>query len=290
MSPKTDIGIFYGDQRQVYMALSLLEEGYHIYTCRLSAAIEHENCIALHSLDELFGQCKLLIGPVPLIRGSAASASASAPELSISNLSALLTKDHFLIAGMIPPDLEEICKAKEIPYYDLMKNERIAILNAIATAEGTIMEAIQNSERNLHGSRCLVTGYGRCARVLAGKLKGMDAKVTIAARSEEALAYAEAAGLIAIPISNMMHLLPTYDFIFNTVPSLLFDKSRLALVRPDVTMLDIASAPGGIDYNYAAQKKLKARLYPGLPGKVSPKASADILVNEILALMKERSD
>lgn len=290
MSQKPEIGIFGGDQRQVYMALAFLNKGYRVYTYRIAEPIEHENCIPLYSLNELFNSCNMLIGPIPLTRDLVSVATTSASELSIGNMSKLLTKEHFLIGGMIPAALAGICLDQGIPYYDLMKNEKITILNAIATAEGTIMEAIQYSDQNLHGSKCLVLGYGHCAKILASKLKALDANVTVAARSEEALAYALAAGLQVVYLADMKKLLPTYDFIFNTIPSLILDQDCLNLVKQEVSIIDIASAPGGVDYEYAMQKNLKAKLCLGLPGKVAPKASADILVNEIIALMKERSD
>ncbi len=290
MSQGSDIGIFGGDQRQVYMAKEFLKKGYRVFTYRIAESVEHENCIALHSLNELFEKCNLLIGPIPLTRDLVSVASTKASELTTSNLANLITKDHFLIGGIIPSALAGVCTNKGIPYYDLMKNEKITILNAIATAEGAIMEAIQLSDQNLHRSNCLVLGYGRCAKVLAAKLKGMDAKVTIAARSEDARAYAEAAGLQAIPLSDIKKSLSVYDFIFNTIPALILDQSCLDHANSNVAIIDIASAPGGVDYEYAMQKKLKAKLCLGLPGKVAPKTSADILVKEIITLMKERSD
>ncbi len=278
MSERAEIGIFGGDRRQVYIAKAFLDLGYHIYTYRMAASIQDKNCTELYSLNELFHVCNLLIGPIPLT---------NQVELTASKLADLLTKEHFLIGGVIPSDLTEICNNKGIRYYDLMKNEKIAILNSIATAEGTIMEAIQNSEINLHGSNCLVLGYGRCAKVLAQKLAEMHAKVTVAARSEEALAFAEASGLQNINLSDIKIFLPTYDFIFNTIPALILDKGYLELVKQNVTIIDIASAPGGIDHEYALHKNLKAKLCLGLPGKVAPKTSADILVKEIITLMKE---
>ena len=57
----------------------------------------------------------------------------------------------------------------------------------------------------------------------------------------------------------------------------------------DVVIIDIASAPGGIDYEYALNHGINAKLCLGLPGKVAPRASADILVTEIEALIEERS-
>jgi dipicolinate synthase subunit A len=53
--------------------------------------------------------------------------------------------------------------------------------------------------------------------------------------------------------------------------------------------LTLPSAPGGIDYEYALNHGINAKLCLGIPGKVSPRASADILVTEIEALIKERS-
>lgn len=51
------------------------------------------------------------------------------------------------------------------------------------TAEGAVAEAISLSPVNLYRSRCLVTGYGRCAAILADRLKGMGARVTVAGRN-----------------------------------------------------------------------------------------------------------
>ena len=126
--------------------------------------------------------------------------------------------------------------------------------------------------------------------MLAGKLKALDAAVTIAARSPEALAYAEAAGYQTCRISEIKEILPSFNFIFNTIPALILDKNHLACVDPGVTIIDIASQPGGVDFEYAIKHNLNARLCLGLPGKVSPKTSADIILTGILSFMNERSD
>lgn len=278
MSVKTEIGIFCGDRRHVHLTKALLQKGYSVNTYRLPENVWEEGCTVSSSLEELVQRCRFLIGPIPFTKDS---------EQAVLNLSCLLNKNHFLSGGMIPSDLVCFCKNQKIPYYDLMKNEKIAILNAIATAEGSIMEAILTGDSNLHKSSCLVLGYGRCARILAGKLKGLDAIVTVAARSEEALAFAQASGLRSVRLSEKTSLLPEFDFIFNTIPALVLDQNCLALLKPETVIIDIASAPGGIDYDYAMRRGLKARLCPGLPGKISPKSSADILANEIILLMKE---
>ncbi|MDF2537590.1 MAG: hypothetical protein K0S76_611 [Herbinix sp.] len=291
MSHLYEIGIFGGDLRQVYMTASLLSKGYRIATYSTYETVSHENCSQMQTLSELFDQCKYLIGPIPFTKDQVSITAKSSPaDLTIAHVAYLLRENHFLIAGNIPSPITGLCDSRHIPYYDLMKNEKLTILNAIATAEGTIMEAIAGSTRNLHGSNVLVLGYGRCAKVLAQKLKAMDARVTVAARSEEALAYANANGHQTVHLSNIKCILPSFHYIFNTIPALVLDRDCLDLVDANVTIIDISSAPGGVDFDYAKQQHLNAKLSLGLPGKVSPKASADFLVTEINALMKERSD
>lgn len=281
------IGIFGGDKRQVYIGLSLLDKGYSVYTYKLVNKIDHKNHVAVRSLEDLIKRCRILIGPIPLTKDLVTISSGTADEANRKTIAHYLNKEHILIGGVIPEDIQTLCKTKSIFCYDLMKIDKIAIKNAIATAEGTIMEAIKCSDRNLHKSNCLVLGYGRCGKVLAAKLKGLDADVTIAARSEDDLAYAQSAGFSTVLLKDMKVILPSFHFIFNTVPSLVLDKECLKKVSPDVTIIDIASSPGGVDFEYALNHGINAKLCLGLPGKVAPRTSADILVTEIEALMKE---
>lgn len=289
MSFSFDFGIFGGDLRQVYIASELLSRGYSISIYEIPQNIHHEKAIQAHSLSDLFETCRVIIGPIPMTRDQITITSGNAPsDLTLATMLSLLKEDHILFGGAIPSSVKDQCRAKNIIYCDFMDSEKITILNAIATAEGTIMEAIAASDRNLHRSRCLVLGYGRCAKVLAQKLKALDAKVIIAARSEESLAYAEAAGLNTIQISNIKTILPSVHFIFNTIPALILDKECLELVDRKVTIIDIASSPGGVDFEYAKQSKLNAKLCLGLPGKIAPRSSANFLVTEILTFMNER--
>ncbi|HHV10567.1 MAG TPA: dipicolinate synthase subunit DpsA [Clostridiales bacterium] len=290
MFSQINLGIFGGDQRQVYMAEAFSKLGYRVYTYKTMDTVENENCIPLNNPKELFEKCQVLIGPIPLTKDLVSITASHTMDLNTSNISHMLNKSHILIGGILPASIVNACKEKGIPYFDLMTDERITILNAIATAEGSILEAIKGSEKNLHGSKALILGYGRCAKVLGLKLKGLDVDVIVAARSGDALAYAEAAGHKTIALKDMKSLLPSCDFIFNTIPAMVLDKECLSLTSPTVTIIDIASAPGGVDYEYAFKNNINAKLCLGLPGKVSPKSSADILVTKIDAFMKERSD
>lgn len=287
MDWSNNIGIFGGDKRQVYIALSLLNKGFFVYSYRLVDKIVHKNHYPAKGLFELTKKCKVLIGSIPLTKDFVSVSSDTTDFSGGKTIADYLDNSQILIGGVIPPEIQEICKAKGVLCYDLMKSDKIAVMNAIATAEGAIMEAIKSSGRNLHQSKCLVLGYGRCGKVLASKLKGLDAYVTVAARNEIDLAYAQAAGYSAVFLNNMKDTLSSFHFIFNTIPSLILNQEHLEAVSPDVVIIDIASAPGGVDFEYAMNHGINAKLCLGLPGKVAPRASADILMTEIEALLKK---
>ncbi|MGF7142874.1 dipicolinate synthase subunit A [Anaerotaenia torta] len=301
MSYKYQIGIFGGDTRQAYMAALFSAKGYPTAVCRTPVEVVPGSFASLPSLEELFQSCRILIGPIPFTRdqvtiytssiaGSAAPSPLLPEDMTVEHAAGLLTEGHLLFGGVLPPSIIKACETKGIFFHDLMKDERIAILNAIATAEGTIMEAIAGSDRNLHGSKCLVLGYGRCARVLAAKLKAMDAHVLAAARSAEAVAYAEAAGLSSLFLPYIKCVLPSCDFIFNTIPAPVLTPDCLDYVDKHACIIDIASAPGGVDFTYAAKLGLNARLCLGLPGKVAPRTSSDILVTAIDSVIKQQAE
>jgi len=291
MSLPYKIGIFGGDKRYVYLTEALLNTNHKVYAYNIENMVEHPDCYKVSSLAELFKECDILIGPIPMTRNQIhITSNHAAEDMTITNIRNLLEERHCLIGGNIPNSVKLSCVTRSIPYFDLMSKETITILNAIATAEGAIMEAILNSQSNLHGSKCLILGYGRCGKILAQKLKGLDASVTIAARSKEALAYASAYGLQVMPMEEMKNTLSSYLFIFNTIPVPVIDKDSIDQINPNCLIIDIASAPGGTDFSYASERNIKAKLCLGLPGKVAPKSSADILFNEIIAYLKERSD
>ena len=145
-----------------------------------------------------------------------------------------------------------------------------------------IAEAILSSTTNLHKSSCLILGYGRCAKTLGEKLKGLCGHIDIAARSAIALADADAASYGTLPLTDLNKRICEYDYIFNTIPSLVLTKDLLNKTNPQVVIIDIASNPGGVDFNAAKELGRSAKLCLGLPGKYSPKSSATFLTDYLL--------
>ena len=139
-----------------------------------------------------------------------------------------------------------------------------------------------NSEITLHGSKCIVLGFGRCGKVLAHLLKGIGADLSVEARSAVDLAYIESYGYKPIPLNELTDNIGEYDFIFNTIPFLILDERKLKKIKKDCLVIELASKPGGIDFK--AAKKLGIKVIDGqsLPGKVAPETAAKIIFDTIL--------
>ena len=293
-----NIAIVGGDLRQIYLANSLAEEGYTVtiygndcsYYDLPQFFVEQfiQQVIISNSLPDILTSNPIIIGPVPFSKDNThINAPVKDNNLTIAHFLQNLTKRPIIISGSMKPSVTAFLDTHSIPYYDFMKSDAITIYNAIATAEGTIVEAIKRSTINLQDSNSLVIGFGRCGSILANKLHALNTNVTVAVRRPEVAANVYACGLQSISFSDLKRLASSYDFIFNTVPSMVLDKSILRVLNPNVTIIDIASNPGGTDFEYARKHNLNAVLCLGLPGIYAPKTSALIIKQYTLDILSK---
>lgn len=165
------------------------------------------------------------------------------------------------------------------------RREEYQIAIAQLTAEGVI--ALLRPETGLSGAHILLLGYGRIARLLARELQKAGALVTAAARSGEQRAWAEAEGIEALPLDALSGALDRFDVIIGTIPAPVLTEPLLALVRKDALLLELASAPGGIDAAAAHERGLRYIRAPGLPAKYAPERAAVILRDAVYAAAAE---
>lgn len=276
------VGIIGGDKRQTYMANLLAARGYIVSTYKVDGEGLGERCHRTQTLEELLACNRMVIGPVPFTRGEGVI-PAGEDSVLVEDFLTLAGSETFLFAGCLTELVVRQCEGRGIRCYDYMKNERVAIYNSIATAEGTILEMLANHPANIHGSHCLITGYGRCARTLADRLQGLHAQVTVCARSEKDREDAKTHGYQAIPFTGIADGIHKYEYIINTVPSLVIPKEVMAKVSRDSLVTDIASVPGGVDFMAAKKMGIPVIHALGLPGKYAPKSSAGLLVDIFLS-------
>lgn len=215
----------------------------------------------------------------------------SSSVIYFNKLKCIMNSDEYIFGcnfNCVKEQIENIYNnsVKKLKFYEYMADDATAYKNSVATAEGVIAETIIRSDININGSNCLITGYGRCARIIADRFKALNSNVTIIERIGHKRAQARAYGYNVIDFnsdnsSDYYNDFNKYDYVINTVPQMVVDKHMLERFNRNVTIIDIASKPGGVDYDYCKKNNINAVNALGLPGKYSPKTSAGILYEVI---------
>lgn len=161
------------------------------------------------------------------------------------------------------------------------------IPNAVPTAEGAIEIAITETPFTIHGSKSLVLGYGKIGKILSKDLYALGAQTYVEARKYADLAMIEGHGYEPLPLDNLKDHIHEFDIIFNTIPSLILDDEILTKVKKDALIIDLASKPGGIDFDAAKAYGLKVIWALSLPGKIAPVSSGAIIKDTIMNIIKE---
>ena len=169
---------------------------------------------------------------------------------------------------------------------DLSQDETFLRRNARLTAEGAIFSAAGVLESALMDCRVLVIGWGRIGRALAEKLLALGAKVTVASRSERNRRAAMLLGAQAVDTSELSGALPGHQVVFSTPAVPVLGRGELSRLDPECLVIDLASAPYGVDLEAAREKNIRAWREPGLPGRYCPESAARVLLSHILDLRK----
>lgn len=275
-----------GDMRQVYLAELLAGRGNQVTTYALKTACtnpkdEQGSIEAASTFAEAVKDADIIAAPVPFLKAGALCAAKTAEDFTAAELLLHMKQGSRLFAGGIPEEFAAAAEKKNIQCIDYMKDEAMAIANTAAAAEGILAEAVSRSPRTLFGSTCLLFGYGRCGSTLAGYLRSCGTELLVYETEESAGARAKLAGGKLVKTTHLQESLQKADFIFNTVPSMVLPKALLGYVRKDALLLDLASAPGGVDYKAAEGMGISAVWLPGLPGKYAPLTSAQLLEESI---------
>ena len=278
-----------GDSRYIHLANLLAERG---TVCAIgfdSGAEFSEHVTRLLSLSELKDAPDVLVLPMPVTQnGLTLNAPLTREKLLLSHLLDLCRKGALVLGGKADEALLLACEERGLDFADYLRREEFAVLNAVPTAEGALQIVLEELPAALNGQRVLITGYGKVARLCHRVFAGAGAQVTVAARSCRDLAWAEAYGAHCLPLNCMERMLPRYRVILNTIPARIFGERELSLLDCDTLLLDLASAPGGIDYAAAGELGLRAIHALSLPGKTAPVTAAAIIDKTIGNILAER--
>lgn len=186
-----------------------------------------------------------------------------------------------VFGGVINSEWEYFFQSNKIQYWDFMKLPEVVEGNGWITAEATVAEVLQQGEYSIYGQKVLVTGYGCCGQKIARLFQRLGANVVIVARREKVRQKAVKDGFEAIAFEEMTKALVDVSTVINTVPSLVLTEDRIRCMPRGSLIIDIASKPGGTDFDAADRYGVAAKLALGLPGIYTTTSSALLLKNAI---------
>lgn len=265
-----------GDSRIDFLLKALSDDGYD--------AVRFEEKEPLKNAVE---KCDGVILGLPCSKDDKTVDAPSLKEpIYLKDLFKLMGRDKLLLAGRMSSAVMAVADVFSVRWADYFKREELEILNAVPTAEGAIQIAMEELPVTLHSSNIIITGFGKVAKPLAATLKAMGANVSVCARKSSARAEARNMGLSAFDFPYLNEEAQKADIIYNTVPEKIIKRDTL-LCAKKALLIDLASKPGGVDMEAARDIGVKVIWALGLPGKVAPKTSGDIIKETIRNIFNE---
>lgn len=272
-----------GDMRQVYCAGKLSDIS-DTYVMGFSAEAIPEKMTLKPAVTDKDGFYDFAVLPVPpLDNDGMITAPFSNEKISPTEIRRLVKPDGIIFVGKYDPKLTEVFGSMEIT--DYMEREDLSLKNAVPTAEGAVEIALSELPVTLNGLKVLIVGLGRIGMSLAEILKGFGADVTASVRNAKGAAKSRILGIKSVCTDKMD---TDYSLVFNTVPEMIFDNELLEKFGNDTLFIDLASKPGGIDFESAAALGKKVIWALGIPGKTAPVTSGEFIAETVAGIIEER--
>lgn len=290
MIEKLTFAFIGGDPRQVEVIRLFAEEGYRILTFGLdnltfSEGLSIEICDTLVSCIDC---ADIVILPFPYtLDNETIKTSFSNVSINTNDVLRQMNRTQFLLAGRVDKKLLDLATLYNVHFIDYGEREELLIQNAIPTVEAALEITIRETPYTLHQSHCLVLGYGRIGKLLAKDLHALGAKTFVAARKQKDLTWISANGYQPISFPDLINQINKFDIIFNTVPTTILDFQMLSELKSSSLIIDLASKPGGVDFETAKQLEKKVIWALSLPGKTAPKTAGRIIYNTIRNILEE---
>lgn len=247
-------------------------------------------------LRELFFSCDVIIFPVPVSKNKITVFS-SDPEFDITLDDVIAESSRhsqrIIFGGLFPARFADALVKNGHTVIDIFKDEGLIYKNAVSTAEGALMIAMEKTEKTVISTSFSVLGFGRIGSYLCKLIHGMGGKITVLARSEKALNEAKDLGYNAVDISstdNVNEIVAALDssaVIFNTVPSVVIDREIIEKLRTRPLYIELASFPYGIDSQAARELDFNIIYAPSLPGRYAPISAAEYIYQTVSAALEE---
>ncbi len=273
-----------GDERQLYAGIYLADKGYDV---SLFGFDEFKGdispCKALMSIEEL-KTSDVVVLPMPVSQdGKNVFLPMSEHTVDICDLQLFIREDTLLLGGRTG-DTQKNLGRKIVDYFEM---EELQIANAYLTAESAVAIAMKESKESIRDNGVMVVGYGRIGKCLCHILKGMGVNVYASARKRKDFEWIRAFGYSPVDTSKVCNVVSECKIIFNTVPGLVIGRDILYCMPKDCLIIDLASKPGGVDFEAAMEYGLKTVWALGLPGKELPESAGRAVAKTIIGILED---
>lgn len=283
---------FIGEDRRQYVVARLLsQKGY--YVCFWGEGGEDGAQGIYHTSDpqRAFGDASAVVLPLPASTDGVTLNSKGEGRITLEQIASRLRGGTALVGGKLPTEFKELLESKSIGYLDYFESEAFKIKNAYVSAEAALFVAMEKLERTVRGARCAITGYGRIAKNLASLLLSLGAEVSVFARKQSDRVWAELSGAESFPVEDggaslCEQLCVGYDVIFNTVPKRLFGEEFLRAADANTLIIELASAPGGVDVLAARKLGSNVLWASSLPAKYAPQSAGELVCESIEEILR----
>ena len=284
------LAVIGGDMRMIYCASALADAGFEVGFCGFdNAAVEYTNAVRCRSAEDAVKGAAAVVLPVPFSAdGCRLNAPFSNREIRWCDLLSLITPTQLVLAGVCSDGFLNRADELSLSVSDYMKDEELAVKNAVTTAEGALELALRELPVTLNGAAVLVAGYGRVGKAVSALFKNVGCDVTVCARRADALAWARASGCNTAEIKDVCRAVGGKTLIINTIPGLVFDRNVLSFADKGALLLDLASLPGGVDFDAAAGLGVKTVHALSLPGKTAPRTAGEDIADTIISILERR--
>lgn len=191
----------------------------------------------------------------------------------------LITEKMVVFAGQTDEGWKSTLTGKGVEIHPYLEDERFIWKNARLTAEAFIQVYYEQTKQQIAGTQFTVAGFGRVGKAVAQALHGLQAVVTIAARSDVQLAEAEVLGYRTRPLSAATDFEDGY--LVNSIPVQWLDPGKCRNMR----IFDLASAPGCLKHPISPEYYT---IHLKLPGIHFPADAAEVLAGTVLRSIEER--
>lgn len=288
MKHELNIWVVGGDLRQERLARLLAEDGHTVHTYALGQPQEPVSGLTAEASLRHVDRADCVILPLTVTAGNGIlNAPLSPTDHTLVPILDRLSPRQFLCGGRVDPATQALAGERGLTIHDYFAREELAVANAVPTAEGAVQLAMEHLPITIHGSRVLVIGFGRVGRLTAQRFQALGARVSVAARRYDQLAWAQAMGFGGEHLAHLKGWLCGYDLIVNTVPAQVLGREELEDVKLDCLILDLASKPGGVDLGAAGKLGLTVIWALSLPGKVAPVTAGAAIRDTVYNMLRE---